>query len=188
MYGLGVSAPRLDRETWVRAGLQALEERGVDAVAAASLATSLGVTRGSFYWHFDSRAELLDAVLALWEQEHSDAVLERLEPIADPRERLRTLAAAATGKPPSIFVRLLEAAGREPAVAATLNRSRARRVAFLAAAYRECGLAPAAARRRALAAYAVYVGLAHLIDADPELLGARERQAFSKELQAVLVP
>lgn len=179
---------RLDRDAWVRAGLDALEEGGVDAVAAASLATALGVTRGSFYWHFSSRAELLDAVLALWERQHSDAVLERLAAVDDPRERLALLAAAATHKPPSIFVRLLEAAGREPAVAATLNRSRERRVAFLARAYREAGLRPASARRRALAAYALYVGLAHLIDADAELLGDRERRAFAKELEALLVP
>jgi len=183
-----VAAERLDREAWVRAGLAALEAGGVEAVAAASLAAQLGVTRGSFYWHFASRDELLQAVLELWEREHSDAVLERLEPIADPRERLRMLSAAASGKPPSIFVRLLEAAGREPAVAATLNRSRTRRVDFLARAYREAGIKPAAARRRALAAYAVYVGLAHLIDADPALFAGTERQAFSKELQALLVP
>jgi AcrR family transcriptional regulator len=179
---------RLDREAWVRAGLAALEEGGVDAVAAASLATKLGVTRGSFYWHFGSRDELLQAVLDLWEVEHSDGVLDALGAVADPRERLRLLSAAASGKPPSIFVRLLEAAGREPMVAATLSRSRARRVAFIARAYAECGLSRTAACRRALAAYATYVGLAHLIDSDADLLPGRERPGFSRELAAMLVP
>ncbi len=183
-----MSPDRLAREDWTTAGLHALEQGGTDAVAAASLAAALGVTRGSFYWHFASRDELLQAVLDRWEAGSSDAVLERLAAVEDPRERLKQLSDASSRKPPSIFVRLLEASGREPMVAATLNRVRDNRVAFLARAYVECGIKPAAARRRALAAYAVYVGLAHLIDADPDLFSGHERQAFAKELQALLTP
>lgn len=183
-----MSPDRLDRDAWVRAGLVALEEGGVAAVSAAALAKSLGVTRGSFYWHFDSRDELLEAVLAQWERDHSDAVLDALAAVPDPRERLRLLIEAATSKPPSLFIRLLEAQGSEPAVATVLNRSRSRRVAFLAAAYRDAGVTPAAARRRALAAYAAYVGLAQLVTADETLLAGRERSAFARELSALLVP
>jgi AcrR family transcriptional regulator len=177
-----VSSGRLDRGAWIAAGLAALEEGGVPAVSAAAIAKALGVTRGSFYWHFSSREELLQAVLARWERDHSDAVLDDLEQIGDPHERLRLLIAAATSKPPSIFMRLLEAQRTEPAVAAVLDRSRERRVAFLAKAYRDAGATPAAARRRALAAYALYVGLAQLIDAEPDLLSGRERGAFTREL------
>lgn len=183
-----MSPDRLDRERWVRAGLAALEQGGTAAVSAAAIAKSLGVTRGSFYWHFASRDELLSAVLELWEREHSDAVLDALEAVPDPRERLRLLFDAATSKPPSIFTRLLEAQGGEPAVATVLNRSRSRRVAFLTAAYREAGVSRAAARRRALAAYAAYVGLAQLVASDGELLQGRERRAFARELSAIFVP
>jgi len=181
-----MSPERLDRESWIVAGLDALEAGGVDAVAAASLAKALDVTRGSFYWHFSSRDELLEAVLERWERDHSDAVLARLEAIADPRARLKMLSEAASSKPPSLFLRLLEAAGREPAVAATLARSRERRTTFLAKAYREAGLTPAAARRRALVAYAAYVGLAQLLGTEPDLLSDRERAAFTRELHAAL--
>ncbi|ADB54009.1 TetR/AcrR family transcriptional regulator [Conexibacter woesei] len=183
-----MSSDRLDRETWVDAGLAALERGGTTAVSAAAIAKSLGVTRGSFYWHFSSRDELLEAILEQWEHEHSDAVLDALETVPDPRERLRLLFDAATSKPPSIFVRLLEAQGSEPAVATVLNRSRRRRVAFLTAAYRNAGVAPAAARRRALAAYAAYVGLAQLVAADGQLFEGRERRAFARELSAMFVP
>lgn len=179
---------RLDREAWIGAGLDALERGGTDAVSASALAQALGVTRGSFYWHFASRDELLEAVLERWEHDHSDAVLDALAAVADPRERLRLLVDAATSKPPSLFVRLLQAQTREPAVATVLNRSRARRVDFLARAYRELGLRPAAARRRALAAYAAYVGLAQLVSADETLLAGRERSAFARELAAMVVP
>lgn len=179
---------RLDREAWIGAGLDALERGGTDAVSASALAQALGVTRGSFYWHFASRDELLEAVLERWERDHSDAVLDALAAVADPRERLRLLVDAATSKPPSLFIRLLEAQTREPAAATVLNRSRARRVDFLARAFRELGLRPAAARRRALAVYAAYVGLAQLVSADETLLAGRERSAFARELAAMVVP
>ena len=52
MYGDLVADRRLDREDWIAAGLGALERGGVEAVAVVPLARELGVTRGSFYWHF----------------------------------------------------------------------------------------------------------------------------------------
>jgi AcrR family transcriptional regulator len=179
---------RLDRETWIAAGLDALEAGGTEAVSASALAKALGVTRGSFYWHFDSRDALLRAVLERWEHDHSDAVLDALAAVRDPRERLRLLVDAATSKPPSLFIRLLAAQTREPLAAEILNRSRARRVDFLARAYRDAGLKPAAARRRALAVYAAYVGIAQLLSADETLLAGRERSAFARELAAMVVP
>lgn len=184
-----MASERLDREAWVRAGLRALERDGVAAVSAVALSKALDVTRGSFYWHFDSRDELLEAVLASWEQEHSDAVLDQLAAVEDPRERLRLLLDAAASKPPSLFVRLLEAQGAEPAVAAVLARSRERRIAFVACAYREAGLPPAVARRRALALYALYVGLAQLSgQGGRSQPNTRERRALSRELRALFVP
>lgn len=179
---------RLDRETWERAGLDALEGEGVAGVAAAPLAKSLGVTRGSFYWHFRSRDELLAAVLTRWERDHSEQVLVVLDGIADPRARLDALFARAISKAPSIFVRLLDAADGEPLVAETLRRTQDRRVAFLARAYRELGLTRTAARRRALVAYAAYVGLAQLVRARPEVVDGREGAGLARELGTVLIP
>jgi AcrR family transcriptional regulator len=178
----------LDREAWVRAGLDALEAGGAEAVAVVPLAAALNVTRGSFYWHFESRDELLRGVLALWEREHSDAVLEAMRAIEDPRERLRALFDRATAKPSSIFVRLLDAAEREPAVRAVLDRSRDNRLAVLEGAYRQCGATPAVARRDALIAYSVYVGLAQILRDRPTALVPREAAALARQLSARLVP
>jgi AcrR family transcriptional regulator len=179
------SAARLDRDAWVAAGLAALEREGVDAVAVVPLARALGVTRGSFYWHFGSRDDLLAAVLERWEREHSEAVLRELAAVADPRARLTALLDRAVRKPPTYFARLLDAEDREPLVAAVLARSAARRTEVIAAACRELGLAPAEARRRARLAYAAYVGLARGTAAG---LGPRERAAFARHVVATLVP
>jgi AcrR family transcriptional regulator len=183
-----VGRERLERDDWLAAGLDALERGGVEAVAVVPLARELGVTRGSFYWHFKSRAELLDGVLERWERLHSDEVLEALETIDDPRERLLALFERSSSKPPSIFVRLLDAADREPSVRAVLERSAARRVDVLARACREAGMPAAEARRRAVLCYAVYVGLARLM-ADGSLeMSARERAALTRHMRAALVP
>src|SRR5215213_804939 len=177
---------RLDREAWTRAALDAFEETGPSGVAVVPLARDLGVTRGSFYWHFESRDELLAAALELWEHEHSDAILEALQELHDPRARLEALGRAATSKPPSIFIQLLRAAD-DPIVGRVLERASRRRREVLAKAYGDSGLSPAAARRRALIAYAQYVGLAFLVSEDPELLpDERSRAAYARELAAVL--
>jgi len=179
---------RLDREAWTRAALDAFEAGGPAGVAVVPLARSLGVTRGSFYWHFESRDELLEAALELWEHEHSDAILESLQAMPDPRDRLDALGRAATGKPPSIFIQLLRAAD-DPIVARVLGQASQRRLDVLARAYRDSGLTPAAARRRALIAYAQYVGLAFLLAEDPALLAdERARAAYARELATVLAP
>ena len=57
------------REDWLRAARLALLERGPEAVRVEPLAAFLGVTKGSFYWHFTDRAELLEALLVEWEEE-----------------------------------------------------------------------------------------------------------------------
>jgi AcrR family transcriptional regulator len=61
----------LNRNDWLKVARMALLKRGVDAVQVTKLARSLRVTRGSFYWHFKNRADLLEALLREWEQEKS---------------------------------------------------------------------------------------------------------------------
>ncbi len=58
---------QLGREDWVLAGLQALANGGAAAFRVEAAARALGVTKGSFYWHFRDRAAWRDAVLAYWE-------------------------------------------------------------------------------------------------------------------------
>jgi len=48
--------------------LAKLSQEGVDAVRVEVLARNLGVSKGSFYWHFRDRQDLLDQTLAHWEQ------------------------------------------------------------------------------------------------------------------------
>jgi AcrR family transcriptional regulator len=60
--------PRLGREDWFRMGLEALAENGPEALKAARLARRLGVTTGSFYWHFGSVADFQSELLEYWKK------------------------------------------------------------------------------------------------------------------------
>jgi AcrR family transcriptional regulator len=185
-YGEVMSPDRsLDRERWEQAALDAVEDGGVAAVAVEPLARRLGVTKGSFYWHFKDRRALLDATVARWERLHVDGPLDRLAAVADPRERLLGLLAAAGGKPPSIFVRMLDAAD-DPAVAAALDRAAQLRVAFMAKAFRELGLSRARAHRQAVLAYSTYVGRAQLGRHAPDVLG--DPRALARHIAEQLIP
>jgi AcrR family transcriptional regulator len=150
-------------EAWADAALEVISEAGLESLNVESLARRLGVTKGSFYWHFSSRSSLLSVSLARWERRESELLRVELEVIPEPRARLRRLLWRGADR---ILERLAPSA--DPAVVATLGRLRERRVAQLAAVYSELGLAEQPARRRAVLAYAAYAGLKHLAPEDAE--------------------
>lgn len=57
---------RLTRADWIKVARKVLVKTGVDEVKVDRLAKRMKVTRGSFYWHFDDRQALLDALLDDW--------------------------------------------------------------------------------------------------------------------------
>lgn len=72
------AARRLTRDDWLRAGLDTIARHGVGGVRIGRLAAELGVTSGSFYWHFKSRDCFLDAVLRYWFDEVVGASLAQI--------------------------------------------------------------------------------------------------------------
>jgi AcrR family transcriptional regulator len=58
---------QLSREDWINAARKELIAGGVAAVTQGRIAKRLAVTRGGFYWHFSSHADLLRALLHSWE-------------------------------------------------------------------------------------------------------------------------
>ena len=64
------STPRvqLDRTDWIEAATDVLAKEGVAGLRVEVLAKTCGVTKGSFYWHFKDRQDLLTAVLEHWKE------------------------------------------------------------------------------------------------------------------------
>lgn len=87
--GGGAVVERLSRADWIAAARRALVEGGVAAVKVDRLAARIAVTRGSFYWHFKSRAELLDALLEEWRHANVEPFLRVEEGEVPPLLRLK---------------------------------------------------------------------------------------------------
>lgn len=80
----------LNREDWLKAARLALLTGGVEAVRVEKLARNLRVTKGSFYWHFKDREDLLALLLREWEEELLKDIIPRLKGRRGP-EALRLL-------------------------------------------------------------------------------------------------
>ena len=90
-----MAVQKLTREDWLAEALEVLSSEGVGGVRVLSLAKSLGVTRGSFHWHFKDRDEFLEALLEYWRLEMTETVIEHIDRIeikGEPSERIRELA------------------------------------------------------------------------------------------------
>ncbi|WP_457027930.1 TetR/AcrR family transcriptional regulator [Kitasatospora sp. P5_F3] len=150
---------QLTPQDWSTAALRAMARGGVAAVSVNALAGELGATRGSFYWHFKDRDALLTAALEMWEQDTTTALISELGDITDPRQRLTVLLTTALGQESSNGLEpAIVAHADHPAVARVLRRVTERRISYLTDLYADLGLAPAPARRQAVAAYAAYLG------------------------------
>lgn len=154
---------RLSADAWAEAALDLIAEQGVAAVAVEPLARRLGVTKGSFYWHFPSRDALLQAALERWESVEQQEVFGKLEAVPDPRERLSALfqVVAREFKSHVIYSALLKALDH-PAVQPVIDRVSQRRLDYLTASFRQTGLGRTEAQHRARLTYAAYVGFLQL--------------------------
>jgi AcrR family transcriptional regulator len=84
-------ANRLHQEDWLQHALETLRREGVSGLRIEPLARSLGVTTGSFYWHFKDRKELLNQVLIHWSERMIAAVMRRMGSREEPTTQLRNL-------------------------------------------------------------------------------------------------
>lgn len=181
---------RLSAEHWAQAALDLIAEQGVAAVAVEPLARRLGVTKGSFYWHFPSRDALLAAALERWESVEQETVFGQLEAVSDPRSRLRALfqLVAHEVKPHKIYSELLKALDH-PAVGPVIGRVSQRRLEYLAASFRQTGLVRTDAQHRARLAYAAYVGFLQLrLQLHHPRLAHDEFEAYVEHVMDTLIP
>jgi AcrR family transcriptional regulator len=180
---IATTETRLSKEDWEGAALDAMAESGLAGVAVEPLARHLGVTKGSFYWHFADRDALLAAALAHWEKGYTDDVIGGVEGVRDPRERLARLVGRVLGGGQSDRIHIALANAQHPLVRETLARVTRRRLEYLESCYVGLGQSRREAKRSALLAYAVYVGLVHLrLEAPGEIPARDELSAFVDRL------
>jgi AcrR family transcriptional regulator len=182
---------RLSREDWIGGALEAIAHGGLAAVAVEPLAARLGVTKGSFYSHFSTREELIDAALQSWEHSHGHAELDSFAAIDDPAERLQQLLLRAVtfsqSGALSVHVGLLGELADER-VAGVLARVNGSRIRLLTRTYTELGFSRERAGDRARLAYAAYLGLLQMAHEAPERqLSEHDISRFMTEVNSVLI-
>ena len=70
---------RLSRDSWLEHALEILRDEGIQGVRIDRMARDLGVTKGSFYWHFENLDDLRTSILEHWAQKYSDVISENPE-------------------------------------------------------------------------------------------------------------
>lgn len=186
--GTRLGQPTLTAADWAEAALQLIAEAGLGALTVDALAARLGVTKGSFYWHFSGRADLLAAALERWEQTATADHIAGLTAIPDARRRLELMLAAASQPPRarSLYAALAEAA-EDPIVRRVLDRVASLRIGYLETCYRELGLTVPLAKAHAVLAYAAYRGLLQLAHEAPAAL-PRDWDAYPGVARQALLP
>lgn len=165
--------PRTPPEKWIEAGLRALAQGGPEMVRIESLAQSLGVTKGGFYWHFDDRPALLKALLDAWERRSIDEPLARIADTGgDARQQLRmlaSLAAKATRETELLEIDLAvrDWARHDRSVAARLRRVDNRRMEYMREQISQFCSDPDEVEVRCMLVLSLWIG-GHFIAADHE--------------------
>ncbi len=161
----------LSAQDWAKAALDAIAEGGIEAVSVEPLARALGVTKGSFYWHFQNRKALLRAALELWEERETSSIVRQVEAIKDPRQKIQQVfrlanASSRNGRLSGIFA----AASSDPLIGPVVERVAKKRLMFLLACYRDLGMDEDDARRWSMFAYATFMGTLQLRSDDATAL------------------
>ncbi len=152
-------APRRTATDWTMAVLGAIAHGGVGSVSIEGLARELGVTKGSFYWHFADRGEAIEAALLVWEEKGTLEIIRQLREVNDPRQRLISLLSLiVTDQQHGPIDVGLAAQANDPVVGPILQRITLARVEFVADLFVELGFTPAKAKRQARLAVASYLG------------------------------
>lgn len=180
----------LSAEDWERAALELIAERGVQALAVEPLARRMGITKGSFYWHFNSRESLLERALKRWEEHDSRNLNSSLGEIDHPKDRLASFFRRVVKEKLTheVYSELCAAAGHAQ-VEPVLERVAERRMKHLALAFEELGMDPVRARYQARLTYSVYLGFLQLQRQNQTpSLSSEEFDAYIEHLIRTLIP
>jgi AcrR family transcriptional regulator len=156
---MAMAKVRTPRGAWVHAALEALAAGGPDAVRVETLAASLGVSKGGFYWHFTDRQALLDEMLDTWEKAMVEDVIARVESQpADARAKLGLLFELAPSADFAVELALRDWSRRHRDVAKRLRRVDNRRMAWLRSLFEQFCVDEDDVEARSMLAYSLLVG------------------------------
>jgi len=149
---------RLKPAEWVNAGLKALAKSGFSALKADTLANRLGISRGSFYWHFADVSAFHAAILRRWREIALENIIDEIEEASD--DRLEALVARAFVRDTGIERAVRAWATADGRARAAVEAVDAQRIRYLRKLLIDAGVPPGVAGTRARIINWCYLGFA----------------------------
>jgi AcrR family transcriptional regulator len=153
-------AEQLSAEDWVDQGIKALTRSGFAALKAEPLAKAMGVSRGSFYWHFKDIGAFHAAILARWREVAAEQIIANVEAASKHESPLPVLLRRTFGSKPVLEVAVRTWAAFDPVARTALQALDRRRLDYVVSLFERSGLSPAVARARAQIFYWAFLGFA----------------------------
>lgn len=153
------SRAQLAPADWIKAATELLIVKSIDAVRVDVLAKTLNVTRGSFYWHFTDRDDLLRRLLITWQEAQTEQIIARYKKQGVAAQDLvRELVelpfhGRAAMKGSSVELAIRAWARRDDAARMIVDEVDAKRLAYLAECFASLGFDAGEARARAFVLY-----------------------------------
>lgn len=151
-------AEQLSADDWINQGLKALAGGGFTALKADLLAKNMGVSRGSFYWHFADLGAFHAAILKRWREIAAEQIIANVEAGTD--EPLKALLRRSFGARLDLERAVRNWAAFDAAAQSAVRAIDRRRIDYIEALLAKRGLAPATAQARAQILYWTFLGFA----------------------------
>lgn len=167
-------------DDWIQAGYALLADEGLRALKIDRLCNRMGVTKGSFYWHFTDMAGYRGALVEAWGQQRGEEhqIYRQIVDLA-PRERLsRMIATLVTPRHWKLERAMREWARTDESVAAGVDAADRRVLRQVRQAFVDLGFDAEEAELRARTTFAAGIGFLHIAGAKPHPLAAAQRERF----------
>jgi AcrR family transcriptional regulator len=155
-----VMADQLSAKDWLDAGLKALAASGFTALKAEPLAKAMGVSRGSFYWHFADLNAFHAAILAHWREVAAERIISDLEHTPDGESPVRRLLRRTFSGRLALERAVRSWATSDAQARAAVQAIDRRRLDYVGMLLRKAGLPAEIAQARAQILYWAFVGYA----------------------------
>jgi AcrR family transcriptional regulator len=175
---------QLSAQDWLDQGLKTLAASGFTALKAEPLAKAMGVSRGSFYWHFADIGAFHAAILKRWREVAAEQIIANLEATAGEEDRVSLLLRQAFSAKLALERAVRSWATVDPAARSAVQAIDRRRLDYVEGLLRDAGFSREIAQARAQILYWAFLGFA-LADRPPP---KPQQQAVLDELIRIASP
>ena len=159
LYGRAMTK-RLSAQAWIDFALATLAREGFEALKADVLAHKLGVSRGSFYWHFKDIETFHACVIQHWREVATEAIIADVELQQPSAKRLDALLRHAFGDGADLEVAMRAWADNSKMAEHALRQVDDRRRKYIHKLLRDLGIPARLAALRTIVLYWAYIGAA----------------------------